>query len=174
MNAHGLVVFDLDGTFLRGETACEVLAVPLGRLEEMKAVESLTEDYEIAQARVQMAQWYRAVPREQLIKSLTSACWAPTAFAAVNRLVAAGVVVAVASITWDFAVSWFAHQLGLTHVLGTQIDRHGTIKHVWPWNKAEWLRELASVLAVPFDRTAAVGDSREICLCCRQRHCASL
>lgn len=159
VNAHGLVVFDLDGTLLRGQTVCEVLAVPLGRLEEMKGFESLTEECEIAQARVQMAQWYRAVPREQLIKSLTSARWAPTAFAGVNRLVAAGVVVAVASITWDFAVSWFAHQLGLTHVLGTQMDEDGTIKHVWPRNKAEWLRELASILAVPFERTAAVGDT---------------
>jgi hypothetical protein len=53
----------------------------------------------------------------------------------------------------------FAHQLGLTHVLGTKIDEDGTIKHVWPRNKGEWLRELASVLAVPPERTAAVGDS---------------
>jgi phosphoserine phosphatase len=35
VNAHGLVVFDLDGTLLRGQTVCEVLAAPLGRLDEM-------------------------------------------------------------------------------------------------------------------------------------------
>lgn len=44
-------------------------------------------------------------------------------------------------------------------LLGTKIDEDGTIKHVWPRNKGEWLRELASVLAVPSERTAAVGDS---------------
>jgi phosphoserine phosphatase len=159
VNAHGLVVFDLDGTLLRGQTVCEVLAAPLGRLEEMNTFESLTEECDIAQARVEMAQWYRAVPREQLVKSLASARWAPGAFDGVARLVRGGIAVAVASITWDFAVSWFAHQLGLTHVLGTKIDEDGTVKHVWPRNKGEWLRELASVLAVPSERTAAVGDS---------------
>lgn len=159
MNAHGLVVFDLDGTLLRGQTVCEVLAAPLGRLDEMKIFESLTGECEIAQGRVQMAHWYRAVPREQLIRSLACARWAPGASAGVTRLVRSGVAVGVASITWDFAVSWFAHQLGLTRILGTQLHEDGTIKHVWPRHKAEWLRELASALAVPFERTAAVGDS---------------
>ncbi len=31
----GLAVFDLDGTLLRGDTVCEVLAKPLDRLVEM-------------------------------------------------------------------------------------------------------------------------------------------
>ena len=34
-----LAVFDLDGTLLRGSTVCEVLAAPIGRLEEMAAIE---------------------------------------------------------------------------------------------------------------------------------------
>ena len=38
----GLVVFDLDGTLLRGPTVCEVLAARLGRLQAMKAFELLT------------------------------------------------------------------------------------------------------------------------------------
>jgi hypothetical protein len=38
---HGLAVFDLDGTLLRGLTVCEVLAGPLGHLERMQQFEAL-------------------------------------------------------------------------------------------------------------------------------------
>ena len=37
------------------------------------------------------------------------------------------------------------------------IDEDGTIKDIWPRNKGEWLRELASVLAVPSEQTAGRG-----------------
>jgi hypothetical protein len=101
-------------------------------------------------------------------RSCTAGCVAAPGGVTVERFVADGRVadpshvamtVAVASVTWDFAVKWFAHQLGLTDFLGTQLDEDGTIKHVWPRNKAEWLRDLATVLAVPFERTGAVGNS---------------
>ena len=36
-----LAAFDLDGTLLRGETVCEAIARPLGRLERMQAIAGL-------------------------------------------------------------------------------------------------------------------------------------
>ena len=156
---HGLVVFDLDGTLLRGPTVCELLARPLGRLREMESFETLTTEAEIAQARVEIACWYNGVPRGQLLEPLRTARWAPRARESVARLLAAGVEVAIASITWQFAVEWFAHELGLSRFLGTGLSPEGTVQHVWARDKGTWLRELAAELGISCRRTAAIGDS---------------
>lgn len=155
----GLVVFDLDGTLLRGLTICEVLAAPLGQLEEMKRFEALTGQTEIAAARSEMARWYSYTLRDHLIESLQAAQWAPGAVEGIGRLREAGVHVAIASITWDFAVSWFASKRGVEHFLGTGLTEDGHIRHVWPEDKASWLAKLAIQLQVPSERIAAVGDS---------------
>jgi phosphoserine phosphatase len=159
VSPRGLVVFDLDGTLLRGPTVCEILAAPLGRIEEMRAFESLTGQPEIAEARIEMAQWYNGTPRERLLEFLRAAQWAPGAIEGVAALREAGIEVAIASITWDFAVRWFADQLGVKHFLGTGLADIGQIEHVWPEHKADWLTNLAGHLGVPDQRTAAVGDS---------------
>jgi phosphoserine phosphatase len=78
---------------------------------------------------------------------------------AVGLLQESGIEVAIASITWDFAVGWFAGQLGVKQFLGTGLTDGGQIEHVWPSHKADWLVSLANQLHVPADRTAAVGDS---------------
>lgn len=64
----GLVVFDLDGTVLRGPTVCELLARPLGRLREMESFETLTSEAEIARARAEMVHWYAGIPRGRLLE----------------------------------------------------------------------------------------------------------
>ncbi len=158
-NPRGLVVFDLDGTLLRGPTVCELLAAPLGRSDEMRAFESLDAEQDIAQARVEMAHWYDRIPRGRLLMSLEAAQWAPGALVGVARLREAGIEVAIASITWSFGVEAFATRLGVTRTLGTGLRADGTIDHIWPRHKAAWVRTLASELAVPYERTAAVGDS---------------
>lgn len=158
-NARGLVVFDLDGTLLRGPTVCELLAAPLGRLAEVQAFESLTAQSEIAEARAKMACWYSGVSRDRLVESLKSPQWAPGAMEGVVLLQEAGIEVAIASITWAFAVGWFANQLGVQYFLGTGLPDDGQIEHVWSEQKAEWLTTLASLLLVADNRTAAVGDS---------------
>ena len=159
VDARGLVVFDLDGTLLRGPTICELLAAPLGRLAEMQAFECLTRQSEIAEARVEMARWYKGFSRDRLIEFLRPPQWAPGATEGIALLQESAIEVAIASITWDFAVGWFADQLGVKHVLGTGLTDGGQIEHVWPEHKAEWLTSLANQLRVPNERTAAVGDS---------------
>jgi phosphoserine phosphatase len=54
----GIVAFDLDGTILRGDTVCEMLAKPIGRLEEMQRFEAFTDETDIIGARERMAEWY--------------------------------------------------------------------------------------------------------------------
>lgn len=155
----GLVVFDLDGTLLRGPTVCELLAAPLARADEMRAFESLYTEQDIAQARVVMARWYGGISRERLLMSLEAAQWAPGALEGVARLREAGMEVAIASITWSFGVDCFATRLGVSRTLGTGLREDGTIDHIWPRHKAAWVRTLSAELAVPYERTAAVGDS---------------
>jgi len=158
LGASGLV-FDLDGTLLRGPTACEVLAIPLGRLKEMKAFESLAGRPEIAEVRIEMASWYNGTPQERLIKFLEAAHWAPGAIEGVGLLRECGIEVAIASITWDFAVGWFAEKLGVKHFLGTRLLECGKIEHIWSEHKADWLTRLARHLGIPNHRVAAAGDS---------------
>ena len=155
----GIAVFDLDGTLLRGDTVCEVLAKPLGRIDEMKRFETLTAEKDIETARVQMAEWYREHSMDALHAHLQSACWAPGAHEAIRRLQEAQVVVAIASITWKFAVRWFAKQVNIQNYIGTDMSASGDIVHVWARDKARWLRELAENYSASPARTAAVGDS---------------
>ena len=159
VDRRGLVAFDLDGTLLRGATVCEILAVPLGRLEEMRRFEAVTAEADIVVARQVMAGWYRGHDVAELERSLENATWAPGAKDAVGILQREGVEVVIASITWRFAVSWFAQQVGVRHFLGTAVLASGAIEHVWGRDKARWVSELARARRLPRSRVAAVGDS---------------
>lgn len=156
----GLVVFDLDGTLLRGDTVCELLAKPLGCSDQMKQFEMLTSEADIIAARLEMLKWYSDHSPELLQSHLTNACLAPGAREAIMQLQAAGVVIGIASITWKFAVKWFADQLNIEHVLGTDVTADNQVIHVFGSDKAEWLQMLANRYDVLQHRIAAVGDSR--------------
>lgn len=154
-----LAVFDLDGTLLRGLTVCEVLAESLGRLERMRQLERCATDQELRTAREEMARWYLPVGLARLRDSLEGARFAPGTENGLGLLRAHGVAVGIASITWSFAVEHFARLLDVEHWQGTVLEGSGEIRHVWPGDKAPWVRALAQRLAVPWERTAAVGDS---------------
>ena len=70
-----------------------------------------------------------------------------------------GFKIAIVSLTWDFAVGWFANRLGADHSVGTGLSPGGLITHFWPQDKAQWLTELADKLGVDMKDVAAVGDS---------------
>ena len=155
----GLVCFDLDGTLLRGPTVCEVIADALGRSEAMQRFETFSTEVEIAAARVEMARWYAGHSQLHLQKMCARAQWAPGARECVALLQARGVEVVIASITWRFAVAWFASQLKVDRYLGTELLGDGGIEHVWGATKGHWLATAASELGVSSDKVGAVGDS---------------
>lgn len=157
----GLVCFDLDGTLLRGQTVCELLADPLGRRREMAQFESYrsTAEQQIVEARAEMARWYEGVPLAELKRYCDGAVWAPGAIEAVADLQRRNIHVAIASITWKFAVAWFAEKLNITDFLGTDLLPSGAIEHVWGRTKGTWLLQLANDLGVEESRIAAAGDS---------------
>jgi len=158
----GLAVFDLDGTLLRGPTVCEVLAAALGRLDHMRQLEALISggsDVAIAAAREEMVRWYRERSLAALTSRLGAVTLAPGAAEGITFLQRHGVAVAIASITWEFAVAWFAQQLQVEHYVGTRLEPDDTIVHFWPRDKVPWVQGLRDTLRIPVSRVAAIGDS---------------
>ena len=154
-----LAIFDLDGTLIRGNTCCELIAERIGRLDEMRKFERCVTKDEIAAARREMSRWYSPYRLDELVAPLANAIEAPGLRQGFARLRAAGVKIGIASITWSFAVEWFAQRLGVDFQLGRLLREGGTIAHVWPEDKAVWLRSLAAKEQLLIAETAAIGDS---------------
>lgn len=156
-----LAAFDLDGTLLRGGTVCEAIANGIGRLDRMRALEQLRYDQaqEVIAAREEMAEWYSAYTLSDLSEHLTAARVAPGVDEGFALLRDRGFKIAIVSITWEFAVEWFANKLRADYSVGTGLASDGLITHFWPQDKALWLARLAEKLGVEMRDVAAVGDS---------------
>lgn len=153
------IVFDLDGTLLPGPTVCEGIAQSLGRLERMRHLERFADNQELRASHEEMAGWYLSAGLATLLDSLNGPRLAPGAEKGFALLRASGLEVPIASITWSFAVEYFARRLGVEHWQGPEVEESGEIHDIWPEDKARWVRELEVLLLVPLARTAAVGDS---------------
>jgi HAD superfamily phosphoserine phosphatase-like hydrolase len=152
-----LVAFDLDGTLIRGPTICESFAAPLGKLSRMREIEQLRDTAQICAARQEMLSWY-GEPPNTLCEKLTEVDIAPGAHEAFELLAQRGIPTAIVSITWGFAVEWFARRFGAGAWIGTGAQG-GEIQHFWPSDKPLWLARHANALGIELSEVAAVGDS---------------
>jgi phosphoserine phosphatase len=143
-----LVAFDLDGTLLRGATICEVLAEKFGMLDRMRAIERLRDIADISAARREMLNWYGNAPLAVLCAELTRVEIAPGAAEAFRLLATRGVPTVVVSVTWAFAVEWFARRFGAVAWVGTSVTTAGAIGHFWPHDKPVWLSGYAGDLGI--------------------------
>jgi HAD superfamily phosphoserine phosphatase-like hydrolase len=150
-----LVVFDLDGTLIRGRTICEVVADGLGHRDRMRILEGARSRPETIAAREEMAGWYQDVPAETLRALSLDADLAPGALEGCELLRDCGVDLAIASMTWSFGVEAMAEMLDIERCLGTTFHADGRIDHVFAEDKASWIEGLG----VPHDEIAGVGDS---------------
>jgi len=157
-----LVAFDLDGTLLRGDTVCEVLAKPLGRLERMRELERDTSPFDtdaVSASREEMALWYSETTLDELTSLLVDATLASGAREGIDLLKQHEVKTAIASLTWEFAVEWFAKSMGIDYYAGPRLLPNGLISHFWADDKPIWLGSIAERLGFGLDAVAAVGDS---------------
>ena len=156
-----LAAFDLDGTLLREQTCCEAIATGIGRIDRMREFEQLqsTQIAEVTAAREQMAEWYSSYTFSSLCEHLTTIDVAPGVDEGFALLRRHGFKIAIVSVTWAFAVEWFADRWGVDYSVGTRLSSDGLITHFWPQDKARWLTELADRLGVDMGDVAAVGDS---------------
>ena len=149
-----IAAFDLDGTLLRGQTACEAIAMGIGRIGRMREFE------ELGSSQIEeMAEWYSSFTFSDLCKHLTAIRVAPGVNEGFALLHDHGFKIAIVSLTWEFAVEWFANRLGADYSVGTGLSSGGLITHFWPQDKAIWLTGLAAKLGVDMQDVAAVGDS---------------
>ncbi|MHB8160607.1 MAG: HAD family hydrolase [Thermoleophilia bacterium] len=154
-----VVVFDLDGTLIRGETVCEVLARPLGKLPRMRELEKLSQKEEIKRAREEIALWYSGCAANDLLTYLEKAQLAPGAIEGCRLLISEGIDIALASLTWSFAVEWFAKLVGATSWIGSDLDGLGAIRHRWPLDKVRFIQSIMNKRGLRDVDVAAVGDS---------------
>ena len=156
-----LAAFDLDGTLVRGESVWEAIARGIGRLERVREMERIdpARIEEITAAREESAGWYSAFTNDELLEHVSPIRVAPGVDDGFALLHAHGFKIAVVSLTWEFAVEWFAGRFGGNYYIGTGLSPDGEITHFWPEDKALWLAGLADKLGVDMDDVAAVGDS---------------
>ena len=122
-----IAAFDLDGTLLRGQTACEAIAMGIGRIGRMREFE------ELGSSQIEeMAEWYSSFTFSDLCKHLTAIRVAPGVDEGFALLHDHGFKIAIVSLTWEFAVEWFANRLGADYSVGTGLSWCGLITHFWP------------------------------------------
>ena len=149
-----IAAFDLDGTLLRGQTVAEAIAMGIGRIGRMR------EFGQLGSSQIEeMAEWYSSFTFSDLCKHLTAIRVAPGVNEGFALLHDHGFKIAIVSLTWEFAVEWFANRLGADYSVGTGLSPGGLITHFWPQDKALWLTGLAAKLGVDMQDVAAVGDS---------------
>lgn len=156
-----LAALDLDGTLTRGETVSEAIAGKLGRLERMRELEAADGDRESTRRlREEVAEWFRGHPIDELREPLSEIDLASGTREAFDRLREAGVETAIVSLTWEFAVAYFAAELGADHHVGTTFHpQEGITSHFWAADKPVWLRDLTDDLGIEMSQVTAVGDS---------------
>ena len=169
------MAFDLDGTLVRDRTCVEAIARVVGREEECAAFERLDmrDVPTVTAARETMAEWYRQYEPDELTAGLSELTLAEGSEEGFALLREHGIATAIVSITWSFAVEWFAERLGADHAHGTRLV-DGRVEHVWPADKGRWLRSLVARLGLPQQAVAAVGDSegdRELLEAAGVRYC---
>ena len=119
-----IAAFDLDGTLIRGQTAGEAIAEGIGRLERMREFEQLQSN-QIEE----MAEWYSSFTFSDLCQHLTAIRVAPGVAEGFALLRDHGFRIAIVSLTWEFAVEWFANRFGADYSVGTGLKSDGLVTH---------------------------------------------
>jgi HAD superfamily phosphoserine phosphatase-like hydrolase len=161
----GVVLFDLDGTLLRGTSVSVVLAAALGRAGELDALEQAYRDGRVTNAAIAdaSAPWFTGRRVDQVVRALDDGPWIDGIAETVAALADAGTHVALATITWRSAAEAVARGFGLHSWCGTEMEvvdgvLTGTVARICHADdKAAFAASLAERYGGP---AAAVGDSR--------------
>ena len=156
---NGLVVFDLDGTLLKGPSICELISIKIGKFDRMKYLERFSSKQDLSEARKEMISWYSKYSLDELILSIKDAEIAPGTWDGISLLKENNIAIGIASMTWEFAVKYFATKFGIQFYIGTELEENVLKNQIWPEDKAYWLIKLSKNLGVSKNLTAAIGDS---------------
>ena len=122
--AFPVVVFDLDGTLLRGTTVSRLLAEWLGQAAEIAELERAFHAHEISNRVVAdtSAGWLAGKSTAEAWRVLMNGHWIDGMAETFRALDAAGVSLLLGTITWSFAAEMLRDRYGFAAVSGTEMQ----------------------------------------------------
>jgi phosphoserine phosphatase len=163
-----VVCFDLDGTLLPETSVSMLTAEWLGRGGALDELERRSREGAISSAVVaqESASWFAGRTVSEVDALLERAPWIAGIAETVSRLRAAGVHVALATVTWRFAAEVVARRFGFEAWCGTEmalVDGRlsGAVSaDCEAEDKAVFVQELCASRGLPASAAAMVCDSR--------------
>lgn len=165
---HPVVVFDLDGTLLRGTTVSLRLAQWLGHAEEVAELERRFHAREISNSVVAdtSAGWLVGKRTADVWQVLMDSTWIGGMAETLRSLADAGVSLLLGTITWRFAAEMLRERYGFAAVSGTEMQvtngvLSGTVTRYFDeHDKLRFVEDWCAQNGFSMGQVAAVGDSR--------------
>lgn len=154
------VFIDLDGTIIREETICQLIANSIGKSERMNELEDSHSLKNIDKSRKEILEWYKNHSLDELISYLENAKLGPGIIELCSYLNNNNIPFAIVSLTWSFAAKYFANLLGTNYYLGTEIDEYMNVtKSVLPEDKEVFIKEFTEQRSINLKNCIGIGDS---------------
>lgn len=163
-----VVVFDLDGTLLRGTTVSVLLAQWLGRGKEVSELERRFQAHEISNSVVAdtSAGWLAGRTTTDAWHMLMQGPWIDGMAETFQALSRAGMSLLLGTITWSFAAEMLKEHHGFAAVSGTEMQApdgvlSGTVSRYFDeHDKVRFVEDWCARHGYSMSQVAAVGDSR--------------
>ena len=166
--AFPVVVFDLDGTLLRGTTVSLLLAEWLGQAAEIAELERAFHAHEISNRVVADASagWLAGKSTAEAWRVLTNGHWIDGMAETFQTLTAARVSLLLGTITWSFAGEMLRQHHHFAAVSGTEMQADdgvlsGSVSRYFDeHDKVRFVEEWCAQNGYSMSQVAAIGDSR--------------
>jgi phosphoserine phosphatase len=163
-----VVVFDLDGTLLRGTTVSLRLAEWMGRGEIVDQLERRFHAGEITNREVAdvSASWFTGLAVDEIWAELAAGPWIEGIEDTVAALIAAGCEVLLGTVTWRFAAEMLQRRYGFHAVSGTEMQLQDGVlsgkvsRYFDEFDKLRFVEGWCAMRGHPLAGVAAIGDSR--------------
>lgn len=163
-----VVVFDLDGTLLRGTTVSFLLAQWLGQTSAITELERAFHAHEISNSVVAdtSAGWLAGNSVAGAWRVLANGPWIDGMAETFQALAAAEVSLLLGTITWSFAAEMLRERYGFAAVSGTEMQSSDGVlsgvvsRYFDEYDKVRFVEEWCTRNGYSMSQVAAVGDSR--------------
>lgn len=168
MSAYPVVVFDLDGTLLRGTSVSLMLAEWLGRTREIAELERAFHAHEISGSVIAdvSAGWFAGQHTADVWGVLAEGPWIAGMAETFQALTASGASILLGTITWRFAAEMLRTPHGFAAISGTEMQAadgvlSGAVSRYFDeHDKARFVEKWCAQSGYSMSQVAAVGDSR--------------
>lgn len=168
MDRFPVVVFDLDGTLLRGTTVSFLLAQWLGQTSAITELERAFHAHEISNSVVAdtSAGWLAGKSVTEAWRVLEDGSWIDGMAETFQVLTTAGVSLLLGTITWSFAAEMLRERYSFAAASGTEMQApdgvlSGVVSHYFDeHDKLRFVEDWCTQNGYSMSQVAAIGDSR--------------